>query len=180
VGSGPFGRRIVLLLLGIALAIAVVPAASGQRTRPGVRVRYAWIDGDAGEQGLAFLLFSSRDVSIRRSGAPPQCGGRRATVRATARLPRGSVRSVSLALFLAGGEPVLPVTIDGSDPCRSAAIETRLADGTVLREGRYRLTIEECELRPEGRVRGRFTQTVVQQGRPINLSGSFHIPFRRR
>ena len=124
--------QLLLGLLGVALLLVPLlpqgataePIATTTR-RPGIRVRFATIDGQTGLTGNAFLLFSSRRVSL--DTPPSACAGTR-VVRAEARGSRGLVRKLELTLHIRR-DGDLTVQTEG---CPRAELRAELEDGTVL------------------------------------------------
>lgn len=146
-----------------------------QNTRSGVRVEYTAIETQGGLTGRAFLPFSTRDVMLLEgdTALPPECPATR-RLRATARLPRGAVREVSLTLALRA-----PATFPlDAARCAEATVDTRLEDGTELRGGRGVVTVQSYTppgVAP-GLVVGTFSQTAMRVGAPVTVRGEFRIP----
>jgi hypothetical protein len=162
-----FGARACTIAL-VCAANAILPAAlDGQDHRPGIRIHFAALHSDGGLEVSGFLLFSSRNVHIAAG-----CGGR--SLDATARLSHGPVRQVRLRLnpIAIGESPVR------SETCPNAQLDVTLEDGTALGGGDGTVTVLGARLNGPGLICGRFSFTVVAEGHPITLRGTFAIPVR--
>ncbi len=168
-------HRLAASACAVALFVASNVSVRAQNARNGVRVEYTTIETQGGLTGRAFLPFSSRDVALIDDGRAPSAGcPATPRVRATARLPRGAVREVSLVLALRAPArfPLDPVR------CPEATIDTRLEDDTVLRGGRGEISVSalaSSEAGP-GWITGSFSQTALRAGSPVTVRGEFRIP----
>jgi len=159
----------------LALLAANGAGVRAQNARNGVRVEYTTLETQGGLTGRAFLPFSSRDVVLIEGGRAPssECPAT-PRVRATARLPRGGVREVSLELALRAPASfsLAPVR------CPEATLDTRLEDDTVLRGGRGQITVSAFTPSGAGSgfLTGSFSQTALRAGAPVTVRGEFRIP----
>lgn len=178
--TAPFARR-SLTLLTVALltggavgerSAAQPPATDGATTsssRQGLRIRFTSIDGQAGLDGNAFLLFSSRRISLDAAPLSP-CRNLR-VVRAEARGSRGLVRKVELTLHLrSAGE--LPI---GGDGCPRAELRAELEDGTALTGGEGTVTVQTSNLAAGSAVSGTYSWTATRAGAPFPMRGEFNL-----
>lgn len=167
---------IALLALGVAGTRTHAQEGSGgggpaAPARQGLRIRFAAIDGQAGVDGNAFLLFSSRRISLDTPASP--CSGGH-VVRAEARGSRGLVRKVELTLHLRGrGE--LPIRADG---CPRAELRAELEDGTVLTGGEGTVAVQATGSSPGDTVAATYSWTATRGGAPFPMRGefNFHLP----
>ncbi len=160
-----------------AVALAAVHDAGvhAQNPRHGVRLEYASIETQGGLSGRAFLPVSSRDVVlVEEDGARAPTCPVTPRVRATARLPRGAVREVSLE-FALRAPATLPLD---ATRCPEANVDTRLEDDSMLRGGRGEIAVSAYTPpgSAPGLVVGSFSQTVLRGGAPVTVRGDFRIP----
>lgn len=175
-----FARRPPTLIALALLAFAAMgahseaqpPTADGAATsssRQGLRIRFTSIDGQSGLDGNAFLLFSSRRISLDAAPLSP-CRNLR-VVRAEARGSRGLVRKVELTLHLrAEGE--LPIRADG---CPRAELRAELEDGTVLTNGEGTVTVQTSNLVAGNAISGTYSWTATRAGAPFPMRGEFNF-----
>jgi hypothetical protein len=167
-------RRLAWVCAGVLVATNGV-GANAQSARHGVRLEYASIGTQGGLSGRAFLPLSSRDVALMEDGGAPAPGcPPTPRIRATARLPRGAVREVSLE-FALRAPTTLPLN---ADRCPEANVHTRLEDDSVLHGGRGEITVTGYTP-PDaipGLVVGTFSQTVLRAGAPVTVRGEFRVP----
>ncbi|MCB9661738.1 MAG: hypothetical protein R3B40_12265 [Polyangiales bacterium] len=169
-------RAVIALasLLTAATAVSLAPdtasAEAGTKIRraprPGVRVRFASLDGQSGMQGNAFLLFSSRRISLDSPASP--CGGSH-VVRAEARGSSGLIRKIELTLHL-GRSGQLAVQQGG---CPRAELRAELEDGTILTGGEGTVDVQRAELQSGGQVMGTYSWTATRAGAPFPTRGEF-------
>lgn len=170
-------RTVVGLLIGAAALIAGITWAAlgaAQNSRQGIRVHFATIDTAAAEQGSAFLIVSSRDVTVAgrpAEGGPAQCANAR-SVRATGRITRGTVRAVTIELVASATGAV---SIEQASPCGPARVGLTLENGTVLSATRGTIQVTALERRAGGRISGTFSVTAMQAGSPLTVTGSFEL-----
>lgn len=169
-----YARVLSFPALTMALAL-LLPIASAQAPRSGIRIEFTAIDTQGGMSGRAFLPMSSRDVLTgARAPALPACPGA-FRVRATARQTRGAVRQITLTLVTQ-----TPGTLPIDDTaCPGAFVATTLEDGTVLSGGRGEVVVSSIVLPGDvsGAITGRFSQTAIRYGTPVTIRGEFRIPF---
>jgi hypothetical protein len=89
--------------------------------------------------------------------------------RTTARLTRGAVRAVTLWAALPAARGLAELEGQG---CTRAGIETELEDGSVLRGGQGHVQVDSAE-GADGSIRGKFSQTVLRNGVPVTVDGTF-------
>ncbi len=167
-------RTIVGLTIGAAALVAGVAWAAlgaAQNSRQGIRVRFATIDSAAAEQGSAFLIVSSRDVSVTGAGQRAECGPMVLVV-GTGRITRGTVRSVTLELIASAPGAL---SLGQAMPCGSPRLRLTLEDGTVLQASRGTIQLTALERRIGGRIAGTFSATAMQAGAPVTVTGSFEL-----
>lgn len=164
-----------LSIFGLVLAAALLPHASAQAPRNGVRLEYTALDTQGGQSGRAFLPLSSSNVAVGDDALDvltPCRGALR--VRATARQTRGAIRQVRLTLAVRA-----PATLPmDSGACPGAYVDTTLEDGTVLSGGRGEVVVTSIVLpgRVAGVVVGHFAQTAMRGETPVTIRGEFRIP----
>ncbi|MCB9626382.1 MAG: hypothetical protein H6725_03320 [Sandaracinaceae bacterium] len=176
-------RALAAALVLLAILVGVAPGAVSpiraqspgglpSTQRQGLRIRFAAIDGQSGLNGNAFLLFSSRRISL--DAAPrSSCGGAH-VVRAEARGSRGLVRKVALTLHLQGAGEA-QVRADG---CPRAELRAELEDGTELTGGEGSVVIQEANLTSGGTVSATYSWTATRGGAPFPMRGelTFTLP----
>lgn len=162
-------RRSLALCAATVLALAVAPAGA-QSPRPGIRVRIGQIASGGGLSGSAFLPLPPSAVSA----APLRAGGCAGTrITGHARLPRGPVRAVAIALHLAPASR--RVAIASAEPgCEGATLRLELEDGGSIALERGELEVVRGDV-ASGSLEARFSGTGTRGGDPITVTGEARL-----
>lgn len=169
----PHHSILALGLAGCLLASIFLPLtlSSAQSARAGLRLQFAALSSSGGMRGEAFLPISGRHIEAKKeAGSAPCASG--PELRFEAKHPSAYVRSVSVSLR---GE-ASSYTI-GASNCPSAVVEATLEDGTILRGGKGKLSVDRSTA---GELSGELEWTPVHESEPLPFRGNFAFKLPRR